>query len=206
MRLRDNRRRALRPGRKSRPGNPLATPAETGPAGSRRVQTIAPATVYDTLQEIDREVLRGSGSPIVRDTAISIARRAGPWWDAWTRLYSLDAWVRSYVEYQPDPSRIEWLQTASNTLSNPTAGADCDDFVILGRAMLESIGYETTSGLAGDNGPEHVFALARFPGWSNRWWPVDFGGAERPGRIPRWRNVWLPERVIAEGLADGARY
>ena len=142
-----------------------------------------------------REILAGSASPIVRHAATSVAANVGEWWDWWPRLSALRRWLRGRVPFTPDPTRVEWIQAAAFTLTNPQAGADCDDLVVAGNALAESIGYETRVALAGDSeGPHHVFGLVRFPGYSD-WVPVDWGGDAVTGQLPSWPRVWLPRGV-----------
>lgn len=155
----------------------------------------SPSTLEDTLELMSLEILKGSASPLVRQAAMNAAGVGGVWWDWWPRLVSLRSYLRGRVAYAPDPARIEWVQSAELTLTEPNGGADCDDLVVAGNAMAESIGYETAIGLAGgQDGPEHVFGLVRMPGLGE-WVPVDWGGPAATGQWPAWPEVWIPENV-----------
>lgn len=164
------------------------------PAAGRRVSMKAPSTLGDTLALMDREIVAGSASPVVRMTAVNVTSGRS-WWDWWPRLVMLRTFVRGRVRYVPDPARVEWVQTAELTLTNPDGGADCDDMVVLGNALAESIGFNSALGLAGtDDGPEHVFGLVRMPGLGP-WVPVDWGGPADTGEWPAWPTLWTPDAV-----------
>lgn len=152
------------------------------------------STLADTLDVMDREILAGSGSPLIRRTAIN-ATASAAWWDWWPRIVLLRSFIRGRVRYVPDPVRIEWVQTAELTLTEPDGGADCDDLVVLGNALAESIGFQTAIGMAGtEEGPAHVFGWVRLPGMGP-WVPVDWGGPKATGQVPDWPVIWTPAVV-----------
>ena len=89
----------------------------------------------------------GMRDEYVRQKAVEIVNRAGVGQhDELGEIRAIVKWVQQNVTYRKDIYNVEYFQTPRRLLKDVESGrsaADCDDFVILGGALLGSIGYPT---------------------------------------------------------------
>lgn len=155
-----------------------------------------------TLEEIERQVQLGKRSPEVAELAEEVLARFGARpHDERSQIEAVRRGLRVGLFYVRDPRGVETLRDArklaAKMLAHFRAGgrrplADCDDFTIVGRALLEHIGYATKSRGVGTMAPgryNHVYPMVRLS--SGRW----IGVEATTRRFPR--PAWAPPSTTA---------
>lgn len=95
------------------------------------------AGTYATVREIVKLIRAGTLNERVRLAAIEAIRRC-PWKNKLCEVGAIFDWLRANIRFTYDPEGAELLQDVDAILLHRSA--DCDDFVILGGAMLRSVG------------------------------------------------------------------
>lgn len=103
----------------------------TGDAGTRQ-----------TLAEMAALIRKGSLTPAVRETAITVAGDSN---DPIRQLVALRSWLQGHWQFVLDPSSGELLHDTAWLLRDlrerGAIAGDCDDAAILAGALAASIGY-----------------------------------------------------------------
>ena len=85
-------------------------------------------------------------------------------------------WIKSNIKFYGDIQAVETFQEAFHT-AFLLKGGDCDDLVILGAALLESIGYKTKLFVVRyKDRPFHIYMKVGIPPitpYPLRWLPFD---------------------------------
>jgi predicted transglutaminase-like cysteine proteinase len=95
------------------------------------------AGTYATVREIVGLIQSGTRNERVRLAAIEAIRNC-PWKNRKCEAEAIFAWLRRNIRFTYDPEGAELLQDVDAIMMH--RAADCDDFVILGGAMLRSVG------------------------------------------------------------------
>src|SRR3990172_8773918 len=178
--------------------------------------TVAPLAPGDagslqTLRAMGVESVRAAQDPRVRDAALAITAHV-PERDVDAMIRAVFEWVQGHVRYQWDPYDAEFLIQPGRMVDDAAAGravGDCDDFVMLGAALLRALGLPVLlKAIAGDprgNGLyDHVYLLAGDPTMGT-WIPLDM---IQRGKPPGWEaptfSRWLvfdpgSEKIVEEG-------
>ena len=126
----------------------------------------------------------GMRDEYVRQKAVEIVNRAGVGQhDELGEIRAIVKWVQQNVTYRKDIYNVEYFQTPRRLLKDVESGrsaADCDDFVILGGALLGSIGYPTGALIVDSNNDgvfSHVMLLTKTAAptreFGNKWIPCE---------------------------------
>tara|TARA_Y100000004_G_scaffold56157_1_gene62563 strand:- start:706 stop:1413 length:708 start_codon:yes stop_codon:yes gene_type:complete len=87
----------------------------------------------------------GMRDEFVRKKAVQIVQAANvKGHDELGEIRAVVKWVQRHMVYRKDPFGVEFFHTARRLIKDIEAGesaGDCDDFVILGGALLGSLGY-----------------------------------------------------------------
>ena len=121
--------------------------------------------VVDILIKLIEDGMRDE---YVRQKAVEIVNRAGvPQHDELGEIRAIVKWVQQNVTYRKDIYNVEYFQTPRRLLKDVESGrsaADCDDFVLIGGALLGSIGYPTGALIVDSNNDgvfNHVMLLTK---------------------------------------------
>lgn len=130
---------------------------------------------YDTMHRMRGEVRATYGLPIVRMTAVDIARRAGGGPEQ--HAVGIFSWLRRKIRFLRDPHELEALHAPPLVLATiaerGSALVDCDDVAMLGAALGMAIGFPARFVAIGKGGEfEHVFAELMAPGGAG-WFDLD---------------------------------
>lgn len=139
------------------------------------------ATVVEYLRQLIEDGLRDE---YVRRKAVEITNRAGvAGHDELGEIRAIVKWVQNNLTYRKDPIDVEYFQTARRLIKDAETGrsaADCDDFVIVGAAMLGAIGYQTGALIVDSNNDgvfNHVMLVVKTHGptreFGNKWIPAE---------------------------------
>ena len=120
----------------------------------------------------------------VRLKAVSIVDGAGVrGHDELGEIRAITKWVQRSMTYRKDPFGVEFFHTARRLIKDIEGGksaGDCDDFVILGGALLGSLGYPVGALIVDSNGDgvfNHVMLVTKTFGYTkefgNNWIPVE---------------------------------
>lgn len=145
----------------------------------KRIPSGIPGTRV-TLEEMDRLVDDAKKSAEVSElTEYALSRFGGRPHDERSQVEAIRRALRAGLFYVHDPRGIETLRDGRRIAAKmlayfrhqgPRPLADCDDFTIIGRAMLEFIGIQSKSRAVGTMVPgsyNHVFPMARLQ--SGQW-------------------------------------
>lgn len=104
----------------------------------------------------------------VRNKAIQIVNAAGVrGHDELGEIRAITRWVQTHAVYRKDPFGVEFFYTARRQIREIEAGThsgDCDDFVLLGGALLGSLGYPVGALIVDANGDgtfNHVMLVTK---------------------------------------------
>lgn len=157
------------------------------PAVPVRTLTIPPGRLgtVETLAHMRRLVLAEFMAPIVRETAVGIARSSGP--DAQAQAALIRQWLEEHTTFVRDPRTIELLTAPAYQLTTirtiGTSHGDCDDVAMLGAALGLAIGLRARFVALGRVPSfEHVFTALGDPS-GRHWWELDI--TRRHQAIPR---------------------
>lgn len=156
----------------------------------------------DTLQLMDRLIEEGKKSPAVAELSEEILSRHGgqPHNDVSQVKAVWRALAKDFF-YVNDPRRLEGLRHPDKLArkmldfirgQGPKPIGDCDDYTILGRSLLEFLGYETKSRAVGTMTAgryNHVYPMVRMK--NGRW-----VGLEATIRKPRF-GFWPASSTVA---------
>jgi transglutaminase-like putative cysteine protease len=125
-----------------------------------------------TLREMARLIREGSKNWEVRSAATQLIRDVRER-DEWGEVSAIFDFIQSFARYTLDPDETELLHSADISLrlirEQDFAALDCDDYTILGLALLKSIGYPVglkVISLNADREFEHVYGLVLLKtGW-----------------------------------------
>lgn len=132
-----------------------------------------------TLHEMERLVQAGKRNPVVRSRMIREALNGVQERNSRAEVKAVLDWVRRRVRYVRDPDTIELIQGADTTLN--IGHGDCDDFVILARSALESIGYPTRSKVVGRDRDNYAHVLMEvYDPKERRWFSIDPIAKDKP--------------------------
>jgi hypothetical protein len=126
----------------------------------------------------------GMRDEYVRNKAVSIVNAAGiEGHDELGEIRAIVKWVQTHVVYRKDPFGVEFFYTARRQLRDIEKGesaADCDDFVIIGGALLGSLGYPVGALIVDSNNDgtfNHVMLVTKTFGptreFNNNWIPCE---------------------------------
>jgi hypothetical protein len=103
-------------------------------------------------------------NPVTRNYATQIAANLPGKYNLNQVIFLYDFLYKNW-RYVSDPRGIEYLSSASNTISNDLIG-DCDDFAILIATLIESIGGKARVSFAHNKRGGHAFAEVYIPATS----------------------------------------
>ena len=126
----------------------------------------------------------GMRDQVVRQKAISIVNAANVrGHDELGEIRAITKWVQTHMVYRKEPIGVEYFHTARRLLKdidNGSSAGDCDDFVILGGALLGSLGYPVGALIvdsSGDGVFNHVMLVTKTFSetreFKNNWIPVE---------------------------------
>ena len=168
-----------------------------------------------TAQEVDRLARQGVRSPQVAELAEYIMSRfGGRPYDELSQIRAIHRAMVAGLFYIPDPRGLETLRDGRKLAAKmlryfhgqgPRPLADCDDYAIVGRELLEFIGFLSKSRVIGSKRPgvyNHIFPMARLKG--GRWVGIEatIPGA-RPFFAPRSTTVRPMDVPAISGLGAG---
>jgi transglutaminase-like putative cysteine protease len=162
-----------------------------GPVGVTRVhkRTLprnAEAASMQTLEVIHELAREGREDPYVRDVTIRILRDAHvPEKNKTAIIRTIHSWIQKHLYYINDPVDVETIATARVILQQALGGNsswDCDDFVVLGHAMLNAVGIPTRSVIIKGEAIaptqwSHIYLEAHD---GRRWVPMDLIMKDKP--------------------------
>ena len=107
---------------------------------------VSPQKRFEGVVRILTDLIEdGMRDDFVRQKAVEIIKRAGvAGHDEIGEIKAITKWVQQRAHYIKDPHGVEFFFTARRQIKDIETGkhsGDCDDFVILGGALLGSIGY-----------------------------------------------------------------
>ena len=107
---------------------------------------VAPQKRFEGVVRILTDLIEdGMRDELVRQKAVQILNNAGVrGHDELGEIKAITKWVQNYMVYRKDGWNVEFFHTARRLIrdiENGTSAGDCDDFVILGGALLGSMGY-----------------------------------------------------------------
>ena len=147
-----------------------------------------------TVQNISQIIKQYRGDERIRDAALQISSSVRP--DARTGMADMrnfdaiaDAvynWIVQRIHYVRDPNGIERLQTPDATLKLRTG--DCDDMVILGASLLESVGIPTRIKLIGEKRGQYTHIYMEYLA-KGEWVPFD-------PTLALYLDYQLPEKLF----------
>lgn len=144
-----------------------------------RQQLIEGVTLEKTLHHMKKFIRAGrKDAKLVYLTRYIVRDCPGRDFDCIAR--KVYAWLIRKIKYVRDPDKVEWLQDHEVTLRNKTG--DCDDFTILGAAMLGAMGLTTRIKIAQANVPmwNHVY-LEYFSPTKDEWIAFDASNKKHVG-------------------------
>lgn len=120
----------------------------------------------------------------VREKAVQILNNAGVrGHDELGEIKAIARWVQTHAVYRKDPYAVEFFFTARRQIREIEAGThsgDCDDFVILGGALLGSLGYPVGALIVDSNNDgifNHVMLVTKTFSptreFGNNWIPIE---------------------------------
>ena len=125
----------------------------------------------------------GMRDQVIRQKAIAIVNAANVrGHDELGRDTCNNKWVQTHMVYRKEPIGVEYFHTARRLLKdidNGSSAGDCDDFVILGGALLGSLGYPVGALIdsSGDGVFNHVMLVTKTFSetreFKNNWIPVE---------------------------------
>jgi len=126
----------------------------------------------------------GMRDDFVRQKAVQIINRAGvQGHDELGEIRAITKWVQQNAHYIKDPHGVEFFFTARRQIKDIESGkhsGDCDDFVILGGALLGSIGYPVGALIVDSNNDgifNHVMLVTKTfsptKQFGNSWIPIE---------------------------------
>ena len=126
----------------------------------------------------------GMRDEFVRNKAVAIVNAAGvKGHDELGEIRAIKNWVQRNMTYRKDPYGVEFFYTARRMLKDIDAGkqaGDCDDFVILGGALLGSLGYPVGALIVDSNNDgtfNHVMLVTKTFGpskeFGRNWIPIE---------------------------------
>lgn len=160
-----------------------------------------------TIRRMYQLVDKGKLDPHFQKIARQIlgAAMPGQWKNYSGEAEALLQWCRSKIDYRRDPDSVEMVQDVWATLDRKAG--DCDDFVVLLGALLESTGCPVrcvTVSTRPDGEWSHVYLEAFL---SRRWTPIDpimqgtsVGWAPADGITAK--KVWTRETVGLSGYEE----
>jgi len=105
---------------------------------------------YESVEVIKKLIEEGKKDIVVRTTAEKIVQYIAPK-DYEREVKAIYNFVVRRLRYTKDIHRVETVHTARELLRRHKKAADCDDFVILIGALLQSIGHPIRIVIIGNN-------------------------------------------------------
>lgn len=126
----------------------------------------------------------GMRDDFVRQKAVQIIKQAGvAGHNELGEIRAITKWVQRNAHYVKDPHGVEFFFTARRQIKDIASGkhsGDCDDFVILGGALLGSVGYPVGALIVDSNNDgifNHVMLVTKTfsptKEFGNRWIPIE---------------------------------
>lgn len=146
----------------------------TTPATIQNKTIVFDASQKEIARQIARLITKGSQSATIREFTTSLLRDSNiPLYPpSVQQLDTIYNFVARKVDFLKDIARVETLHTAETVLKN--LYGDCDDKVILGGAMLKTLGYTLAivylDFLGGGMDYQHVYLYVVH---NNRYIPFD---------------------------------
>lgn len=147
-----------------------------------KVTELSPKSTKDRVKYIKNRIIKDSRSPKIREIASKIlARKCGDDWcvkekDYIGEINAVYSALRSQVRYTRDPLDRDLNVSAERTISQYKIG-DCDDYTIVGGAILRHVGYPLKIRVIQTNGNDdfnHVYLTVGVPPSNpDKWIPVD---------------------------------
>jgi len=170
-----------------------------------------------TAEEVDRLVKKSILSPEVAELAEYIMSRfGGRPYDELSQIRAIHRALVAGLFYIPDPRGYETLRDGRKLAAKmlryfhgqgPRPLADCDDYTIIGRGLLEFIGFLSKARVIGSKRIgvyNHIYPMARLK--SGRWVGIEatIPGAQ-PFFAPRSTTVRAMDVPNISGLGAGDR-
>ena len=146
---------------------------------------VSPQKRFEGVVRILTDLIEdGMRDDFVRQKAVQIINQAGvKGHDEIGEIRAITKWVQRNVHYVKDPHGVEFFFTARRQLKDIATGkhsGDCDDFVILGGALLGSIGYPVGALIVDSNNDgifNHVMLVTKTfsptKQFGDRWIPIE---------------------------------
>lgn len=146
---------------------------------------VSPQKRFEGVVRILTDLIEdGMRDDFVRQKAVQIINQAGiKGHDELGEIRAITKWVQRNAHYVKDPHGVEFFFTARRQLKDIAAGkhsGDCDDFVILGGALLGSIGYPVGALIVDSNNDgifNHVMLVTKTfsptKQFGDRWIPIE---------------------------------
>jgi hypothetical protein len=114
---------------------------------TRRTYGMDEAAVRETLLDIAKKIREGMRTPSIRSMAGNVIKQKGSPSSIRGRAQVLLDFVRTAVNYAPDPPMVEMVQSAPISLCAPGAPicipiGDCDDLVVALGSLYGSVGLD----------------------------------------------------------------
>lgn len=139
---------------------------------------------YESVEVIKKLIDQGKKDIVIRTLAEKITQYIPPK-DYKREIHAIYNFVVRRLRYTKDIHRVETVHRARDLLRRHRKAADCDDFVILTGALLQSIGHPIRIVIIGNNYDDkedysHIYLQTRL---KNRWIGLD---GSVPGAAVGW--------------------
>ena len=146
---------------------------------------VSPQKRFEGVVRILTDLIEdGMRDDYVRQKAVQIIKQAGvQGHNELGEIRAITKWVQRNAHYVKDPHGVEFFFTARRQLKDIDTGkhsGDCDDFVILGGALLGSIGYPVGALIVDSNNDgifNHVMLVTKTfsptKEFGDRWIPIE---------------------------------
>ena len=161
---------------KSKDGRVLRVKFKPGVSAQKRFEGVV-RILTDLIED-------GMRDELVRKKGISIVNAANvAGHDELGEIRAITKWVQNNMIYRKDGFGVEWFHTARRLIRDINEGqsaGDCDDFVILGGALLGALGYPVGALIVDSNNDgvfNHVMLVTKTFGpskeFGRNWIPIE---------------------------------
>lgn len=149
---------------------------------------------YESVEVIRQLIEEGKKDWVIRRVAEKIIQYIPPK-DYKREIQAVYNFVTKRLRYTKDIHRVETVHRARDLLRYHRKGADCDDFVILTGALLQSIGHPIRIVIIGNNYSNkedysHIYLQVLLDG---KWVPLD-------GSVPGAKVGWEAPRYATKKI------
>lgn len=151
--------------------------------------------VHNTLLHMRKLILDGAKNWEVRYAAAQLVKDI-PERNDIKEVNTVFKYIQHYARYTKDPWGVELLHSPEVSLrlirEDGFASLDCDDYTILGLALVKVLGYNVALKVVSTQPNRkfhHVYGLVNIQG---RWWPFDAIRREKP-------LGWESDKITRQG-------